>query len=134
MFDYYLAPYVALTYVKEMAEIAKVKFDLTEEQHLELKEILKNYWKKAEKNLVMSPESIRAIRGIVEEYLDNKDVEYTEKRLDKLLDDTYDKTYSETFQSMEAFIHNLNTMHSRAGSSTAMVEVPVTWETLCPAV
>ena len=90
MFDYYLAPYVALTYVKEMAEIAKVKFDLTEEQHLELKEILKNYWKKAEKNLVMSPESVRAIREIVEEYLDSKNVEYTEKRLDKLLDDTYD--------------------------------------------
>lgn len=121
MFDYYLAPYVALTYVKEMAEIAKVKFDLTEEQHLELKEILKNYWKKAEKNLVMSPESVRAIREIVEEYLDSKNVEYTEKRLDKLLDDTYDKTYSETFQSMEAFIHNLNTMHCLPASEKIWV-------------
>lgn len=39
-----------------------------------------------------------------------------------------------TFQAMEGLIHNLNTMHSRAGRSILMVDVPVTWETLCPAV
>lgn len=121
LFDYYLAPYVALTYVKELAEITKVKFDLTEEQYLELKDILKEYWEKAENHLVMSPESVRIIKDMVTDFLDEKGVDFSERRIERLLQDTYDKTYSETFQSMEAFIHNLNTMHCLPASEKIWV-------------
>lgn len=34
----------------------------------------------------------------------------------KVLKDTYDDTYDDCLQAMEALIHNLNTMHSRAGA------------------
>ena len=36
--------------------------------------------------------------------------------INRLFNQAYDETYDETFQAMEAFIHNLNTMHSRAGA------------------
>lgn len=40
----------------------------------------------------------------------------SKKKIDKILEDAHEDTYEETFQAMEAFIHNLNTMHSRAGA------------------
>jgi ribonucleoside-triphosphate reductase len=134
MFDYYLAPYVALSYVKNIAELAKIKFDLTNEQSKELKKLTVDYWEKAENHRVINQSGFNKLSIILTDYLDSIDIEYTEKQIKRLLENVYDKTHDDTFQSMEAFIHNLNTMHSRAGRRTNMVEVPVTWETLCPAV
>ena len=42
MFDYYLAPYVALSYVKHLAHVVKSKFDLENETY---KECLKREFK-----------------------------------------------------------------------------------------
>lgn len=39
-----------------------------------------------------------------------------EKLFRKAIDKAYVKTDRATYQAMEAFIHNLNTMHSRAGA------------------
>ena len=42
------------------------------------------------------------------------------KNIDKIIEfsnkTAYQETDRETYQAMEAFIHNLNTMHSRAGA------------------
>lgn len=132
LFDYYLAPYVALSYVKDMAYIVKEKFDLTNEQYKELEKRLVAY--QQEHIRVMNDNGYSDIRKILKEFFKENSMRVTNKRIDKTFEDSYDKVYDETFQSMEAFIHNMNTLHSRAGRSTAMVEVPVTWETLCSAV
>lgn len=132
LFDYYLAPYVALSYVKHLAHVIKNKLDLDKETYKELRHMLLDYQKKHK--LVMNEACYKELKEMIREFFDNHSIKYKVKDIKKSLDNAYDDTYDETFQAMEAFIHNLNTMHSRAGRSTAMVNVPVTWETLCPAV
>lgn len=43
---------------------------------------------------------------------------YSDRIYDFVREETYNETDRETYQAMEAFIHNLNTMHSRAGAQT----------------
>lgn len=114
MFDYYLAPYVALSFVKHLAKVIYEKFDLDKEQYEELKFNLLEY--KKEHELVMNTECRKEMMQIIRDFLDKENVKYTVKRIRKSFENAHDNTYDETFQSMEAFIHNLNTMHSRAGA------------------
>ena len=114
MFDFYLAPYVALSHVKNIAHVSKIKFDLTENQYKELKRKLVDYQKKHK--LIMSDNHIIKLKGIVAEFLAGNNVRFSDKKLESTFKCAYDDTYDETYQSMEAFIHNLNTMHSRAGA------------------
>lgn len=109
LFDYYLAPYVALSYVKDMAYITKEKLDLSKEQHDELKSRLVEYQKQHDR--VMNDTGYSDIRKILKEFFKENSIKVTNKRIDRIFEDSYDKVYDETFQSMEAFIHNLNTMH-----------------------
>lgn len=46
----------------------------------------------------------------------NFGLDKTKFLVDKIISYSYDETRNETFQAMEALIHNLNTMHSRAGA------------------
>lgn len=114
LFDFYLAPYVALTYVKQVAKIARIKFDLSPETSSTLKNKLVALQKKMV--LVINDEGKEKIKDILKETFETDKVKCSNKKIDKLLDTAYDETYGETFQSMEAFVHNLNTMHSRAGA------------------
>ena len=114
MFDYYLAPYVALSFVKHLAKVIYEKLDLEKEQYKKLKEILLNY--KKEHELVMNAECRKEMMQIIRDFLDAENIKYTVKRIRKSFENAHDNTYDETFQAMEAFIHNLNTMHSRAGA------------------
>lgn len=114
MFDFYLAPYVALSHVKNIAHVSKIKFDLTENQYKELKRKLVDYQKKHK--LIMSDNHIIKLKGIVAEFLAGNNIRFSDKKLESTFKCAYDDTYDETYQSMEAFIHNLNTMHSRAGA------------------
>lgn len=114
LFDYYLAPYVALSYVKDMAYIVKEKFDLTNEQYKELEKKLVAY--QQEHTRVMNDTGYSDIRKILKEFFKENSMRVTNKKLDRVFEDSYDKVYEETFQSMEAFIHNMNTLHSRAGA------------------
>lgn len=82
----------------------------------------------------MNDQGYDDIRDIIVNTFDECGVTGYKKRISKLMSDAYRDVDDETYQAMEAFIHNLNTMHSRAGRSTTMVDVPETWETLCPAV
>ena len=43
---------------------------------------------------------------------------YSDKVYNFVKEEAYNETDRETYQAMEAFIHNLNTMHSRAGAQT----------------
>lgn len=121
MLDHYLAPYVALSYVKNIARECKSKFDMETSDRKELKGILKEYWR--DHKLLMNDVGNRALRRIVVTFLQNKGVEFTQKNLDSIFKNGYEDTYDETFQAMEAIIHNLNTMHSRAGAQVPFSSV-----------
>ena len=106
-FDYGLALGVAKTFVSEIARIADILF--SDKDITEAKDILKNYVKEKE------------------HILDEEGVAFTEKTLcDKLgisseeakrvIEKAHNATNHATYQAMEALIHNLNTMHSRAGA------------------
>ena len=142
-FDYALGKGVAKTFVKEFMKYARIRLELysdegydfddcidtTEEILYRVKSILMEYVQS--KGRVMSSEGL----AIARENLKN---EFGAEKGNQIFEfasrNATDETDRATYQAMEGLVHNLNTMNSRAGRSTAMVEVPVTWETLCPAV
>lgn len=103
-FDYYLAPGVAKSYVKSILKILDIKYDLTDD---DIKSKLKQYLK--EHKLIINEQGKLFIGDLLSPYLDNKQIA-------SLLEKAYEITESETYQAMEALVHNLNTMASRAGA------------------
>lgn len=121
MLDHYLSPYVALSYVDNISRESKSKFDLERKDRKELKKILKDIWKK-HKHL-MNDAGNRMIKRELTKYLDSKNVVYTDKNIQSIFRNSYDDTYDDTFQAMEGLVHNLNTMHSRAGAQVPFSSV-----------
>lgn len=92
-FDYYLAPYVRSTYIEEVKKLIE-------------------------------------FTGIDYTYLFNEEIEdYIKKPLEGLTDrdrvkqQAINKTVSRVHQSMEAFIHNMNTIHSRGGNQVVFSSI-----------
>ncbi len=105
-FDYYLAPGVLTTFKKQFKQTICDYLDLTEfGNFINMDRIAKD---------IDKLKSIEVDLSIFDGYAkDSSEV----KRLFKLsYDKALAKTDRETYQAMEAFIHNLNTMHSRAGA------------------
>lgn len=115
-FDYYLAPGVIKTFKKTYINNVRKAVELFYGFDVDVTEDLKAL--EAEglyPRIVMSEEYLAKQREI----LVNK-YHVKEEDLSKIEKFAYDETYKETdkktYQSMEGFIHNLNTMHSRAGA------------------
>ena len=105
-FDYYMAPGVLYTFKKQFKQKL---YDF-----LELQELLtKTTWDKTIKLIDKQTSITLDIKDFYTLYKDDP-------KAIKILDLAYDKslriTDRITYQAMEAFIHNLNTMHSRAGA------------------
>jgi len=92
-FDYYLAPYVKSTYIEEIKKMQT----LTDE------DLSKGY------------------EYQVEEYI-KKDLEGL-KGKEKFIQAAINNTVSRVHQSMEAFIHNMNTIHSRGGNQVVFSSI-----------
>lgn len=126
LFDWYLAPYVALTYVKTLAKYIKIRFDIRKDDYLDLRKTLIDYRNSCNRKLVMNDESYKEMKELIINFLDtvfNRRYEdhydLTEgqlREIDKIFDDVYEDVDDEVYQAMEGFIHNMNTLHSRAGS------------------
>lgn len=118
-FDYGIAPGVAKTYAKFYTKnlINTIEL-LTENTDTEMlvkkafKDIKELY--NVEPNLKMEKEYVKIEEKHLLEYFDN--VEVIRKAQKFARDKAYTETDKSTYQAMEAFIHNLNTMHSRAGA------------------
>ena len=123
-FDYYLAPGVHKTFkkcfyddIRKWIEIkvGSVKENLNEElKRLEEENVYPSidmYFDYKRENELFVPKLFKYIlkRYSLTEY-EIRDM------LDWAIKDAYDCTRKRTYQAMEAFIHNLNTMHSRAGA------------------
>lgn len=105
-FDYYLAPGVLLTYKKQLKQTLSdlldyAGFDTFINMNTLVKEIDKI-------------DTIKVEKEYFEKFI--KENENLERLFEMALEKAYKKTNRITYQAMEAFVHNLNTMHSRAGA------------------
>lgn len=114
MLDYYLAKGVAKTYIKNIVRILDIKYDCEYVQDIynELKEYLKEH------QLIMNESGRVFIRNVISKYMAISNDEFY-----KLLYKAMQYTDKATYQAMEAMIHNLNTMHSRAGAQVPFSSV-----------
>ena len=141
MFDYDMAPGVALTFKKNFTE--KLVDALTYEFNTlfisdnDAKELVENILETIKNNYALEPslsnKYIDKFLSILADKLEGElHYRFNEictdviSPLDTILNDTlklvwnkaYKKTDRDTYQAMEAFIHNCNSMHSRAGGQT----------------
>ena len=126
-FDYSMAPGVARTYVKEyfqaLVEILAVKLDTSYEQAQTIAKIIKeNTAKPTISNALTYGEELgkwydnaSETFGLTREQLVSSNKQATEA--------AYANTDKLTYQAMEALIHNLNTMNSRAGAQVPFSSV-----------
>ncbi len=122
-FDYGLAPGVAKTYLKlyklSMAKAIELLCNITHERAIEIAKecVLKTIEKTGIKpTLEMNKEYVKAENEYLLNVLDEENKNLISKIQSFTCKCTTEETNERTFQAMEAFIHNLNTMHSRAGA------------------
>ena len=112
-FDYYMAPGVLKTFKKEFKQALYNLIDFEG-----FKEFV-NFSKVEE--IIDKQESIEFDLNVFE------DITSKSNRLKEIFEEAYKlamkKTDRSTYQAMEAFIHNLNTMHSRAGAQVPFSSV-----------
>lgn len=114
LFDFYLAPGITKTLKKELKTALDILFFASvQKKELKMGEILDSI----EEQLYLIKNKI-TLKLRIKEKLVQKKIDVV--KADKLVDMAYiiaiDKTEKETYQAMESLIHNLNTMHSRAGA------------------
>jgi ribonucleoside-triphosphate reductase len=115
-FDRGLAPGVAKTYAKLYRQNRRKALELLvpPEKLEELTAILGTELDKTQKPRLSGPEDYwEAEAAILVRFLDEATVSRVQ---DFALDKAREETEKTTYQAMEALIHNLNTMHSRAGA------------------
>ncbi|MBO5096591.1 MAG: anaerobic ribonucleoside triphosphate reductase [Bacilli bacterium] len=105
-FDFYLAPGVIKTYRKQLKMVVIDLLDYSEfGKFINLNSLEKD---------IAKIDSIDVNVEYFEKYY--KDVDGLKRLFEMAIKKAYEKTDKRTYQAMEAFIHNLNTMHSRAGA------------------
>ena len=120
-FDYGMAEGVAKTfrryYTRNLAKAIMLWHDM-EDPEDELKELRERIWKETglfPRLEACGPYLAAELPHLVEKYGDQERMEKAQSMAVHYAEKETDRS---TFQAMEAFIHNLNTMHSRAGAQT----------------
>lgn len=105
-FDYYMAPGVLKTFKKQFKQHIADLLDYSDLLSIvNIDRIIA---------IIDKLESIDVDISIFEPFY--KESELLEKQFEKCYQKALQKTNRTTYQAMEAFVHNLNTMHSRAGA------------------
>ncbi len=105
-FDYYMAPGVLKTFKKQFKQAIYELLDYSGFIDFVSMEKVEKEVDKLE-SIVFDLDSFECI------YKNSSEVR---RIIEKSYDTAYKKTNRATYQAMEAFVHNLNTMHSRAGA------------------
>ena len=111
-FDYGMAPGVAKSYIKHFYHnLAKAITLLENVDGEKIATTIKN-------KLVLKPtlDNNEEFNTAIKTELLNNNIKNIDKIIEFSNKNAYQETDKETYQAMEAFIHNLNTMHSRAGA------------------
>ena len=115
MFEYDLAPYVVKSYNKHLRKVVQIMLrddDLNlDDLKVKVEEVYDKY-----KSALSDPAQAE-IRECVRTYLATKHSgDDLERELNYTMEEAYKLTNRECYQAMEAVIHNLNSMQSRAGA------------------
>ena len=112
-FDYFMAPGVLMTFKKQFKQQLNDFLDLQGLlSHINMDRVAREVDKLESINF-----SIEIFAPIY------KESEQIKRLFEKAYEKAYAKTDRITFQAMEAFVHNLNTMHSRAGAQVPFSSV-----------
>ena len=116
LFEYDLAPYVAISYSKHLCKVICICLRNDEADVSEVKEYCKELYDKYD--TCLSDEVQSLIKAKVLEILKKYDTDELDvtKNVDYIMSEAIKLTERETYQAMEALIHNLNSMQSRAGA------------------
>lgn len=116
LFEYDLAPYVAISYSKHLCKVICICLRNDEADVSEVKEYCKELYDKYD--TCLSDEVQALIKAKVLEFLKKYDTDELDvtKNVDYIMSEAIKLTERETYQAMEALIHNLNSMQSRAGA------------------
>lgn len=116
LFEYDLAPYVAISYSKHLCKVICICLRNDEADVSEIKEYCKELYDKYD--TCISDEVQALIKAKVLEVLKKYDTDELDvtKNVDYIMSEAIKLTERETYQAMEALIHNLNSMQSRAGA------------------
>lgn len=116
LFEYDLAPYVAISYSKHLSKVVSIVLRNDEAPLDDIKVFCKKLYD--EKKTCLTDECQALIREYVDGFLKRVDAskEYNSSDLDYIMSEAIKMTERETYQAMEALIHNLNSMQSRAGA------------------
>ena len=107
-FDHYMAVGVAKTFVKEIIRILNTMYDDLNTE--EVKTELKKY--RQEHRLIINTAGIAYVKDILTKKLTKR---LKSKTIERIIRLALKATDEATYQAMEAVVHNLNSMHSRAG-------------------
>lgn len=116
-FDFYLAKGVAKTFRKEYRNNINRALELELDTVLDIKEKFDAIEKETERTAKIEIEDVfvKAVQKMLKE-----DYGISEEKAQRMTSFAYQEalkdTKKRTFQAMEGFVHNLNTMHSRAGA------------------
>ncbi len=121
-FDYAMAEGVAKSYRKifrkSLTEVIEDKLDLPDESE-NIRELLASIEEETEENARLNNSEAfdqALLKALAEKYpLSEEQIAHL---LERVRDRAYKQTDHDTYQAMEGFVHNLNTMHSRAGAQT----------------
>ncbi|MDO5557876.1 MAG: anaerobic ribonucleoside triphosphate reductase [Clostridia bacterium] len=92
-FDFYLAPFVRLTYIEELKKMEELQeTDLSKYYDAEVKDFIRK--------------DLKGLEGVK-----------------RYIQSAVNSTVSRVHQSMEAFIHNMNTIHSRGGNQVVFSSI-----------
>ena len=116
LFEYDLAPYVSISYSKHLCKVICICLRNDEADVSEVKEYCKELYDKYD--TCLSDEVQSLIKAKVLEVLKKYDTDELDvtKNVDYIMSEAIKLTERETYQAMEALIHNLNSMQSRAGA------------------
>ena len=119
-FDYDMAPGVAKTYIKEYRRALGAALELLL-NHDAANEEAKSIVRQIENEIGAKP-TLKPNKEFDDALLERLTAMSDEATAERIIHYATERGYRETerrtYQAMEAFIHNLNTMHSRAGAQT----------------
>ena len=117
-FDYNMEPGVAKTFIKQIIKVLDILYSGIDS--CDVKKALTDY--RVEHRLLWTKKGLRFVDKTIKDefHTPNKSGHLTKNQRDYVIDKAKQLTEAETHQAMEAVIHNLCTMHSRAGAQVKL--------------
>ena len=115
MFEYDLAPYVARSYSKHLQKVIGITLRTDEELFADINDFCLDVYNKNNSCLTEKAQSTISDK-IVSLVKEKTEKDLSSDELDYILKESLKLVERETYQAMEALIHNLNSMQSRAGA------------------